>query len=189
MAKNITREKGDTKRISLTMRDKNGVVIPINAWTNFRMHIDKYEYPIDDENRNNSCAGFYLNDKGNVRLSSFSSGGIKYHIISQKTDIAHTNSTEVGLDDKIDFKPKAILLAMKMSGRKTFRTIQYLSEVLVEGTNLKGLIIVPSISLVENVIGCVDNSTFVNVFMLVNNLFISLINKNVGVFMFLLLLI
>jgi hypothetical protein len=59
MAKNITREKGDTKRISLTMRDKNGVVIPINTWTNFRMHIDKYEYPIDDENNIHTANGAF----------------------------------------------------------------------------------------------------------------------------------
>jgi hypothetical protein len=59
MAKNITREKGDTKRISLTMRDKNGVVIPINAWTNFRMHIDKYEAPIDDDNNIYTAIGAF----------------------------------------------------------------------------------------------------------------------------------
>lgn len=62
MAKNITREKGDTKRISLTMRDKSGVVIPINAWASFRMYIDKYEYPIDDENNIHTANGVFTTD-------------------------------------------------------------------------------------------------------------------------------
>ena len=58
----ITRTRGDDKRMTFTVKDSEGALVPINAWTLFVMAVHSVEDPVDDTTLVYSMAGVFTTD-------------------------------------------------------------------------------------------------------------------------------
>jgi len=59
---NITRKRGDNRRHVFTIKDKRGIIVPINDWTAFSLTVDPNQHPIDNTANVDVISGAFVSD-------------------------------------------------------------------------------------------------------------------------------
>ena len=91
---NISRKRGDTRRITFIIKDESGPV-PISGWTGFKLTVDPTKAPTDDTTKLEQMTGVLTTDGTDGRVHFIPSGSIapgKWRYDVQGTD---TNSEKV----------------------------------------------------------------------------------------------
>jgi len=59
---NITRKRGDNRRHVWTIKDKRGIIVPVNDWTAFSLTVDPNEFPVDNTANVDVISGALVSD-------------------------------------------------------------------------------------------------------------------------------
>lgn len=70
----IKRKRGDTKRITLTVRDSSKVIVDISLWTGFLLTVNSEKKPIDASNQIEQYAGVLSTDGTDGRVHFIPTG-------------------------------------------------------------------------------------------------------------------
>ena len=85
---NISRKRGDTRRMVFVIKDENGPV-DISGWTNFKLTVDPSKAPVDDTTKLEQMTGALTSGGTDGRVHFIPSGSIdpgKYFYDAQALD-------------------------------------------------------------------------------------------------------
>jgi hypothetical protein len=95
---NIERKRGDTKRLTFTVKDAAGAVVDISAWTSFLLTIDPAKNPTDNSNNLGQLTGSFTTDGTDGKVYFVPTGTIadgNYFYDAQALDSAGEKCTFV----------------------------------------------------------------------------------------------